>query len=42
VLEKQELEERSFLGQFMLPESFYELTSGSEIPPAYTKKIEEF
>lgn len=41
-LEKADLEERQFLGQYQLPQSFYDLTSGSEIPEGYMKKIEEF
>ena len=41
-LEKQDTEERAFLGQYQLPQSFYELTSGSEIPESYTKRIEDF
>jgi len=36
------LDERQFLGQYQLPQSFYELTSGDEIPESYMNRINEF
>lgn len=40
--EKSDVEERAFLGQYQLPNSYFELTSVSDIPEQYWQKIEEF
>lgn len=40
--EKADTEERSFLGQYQLPQSFYELTSSQGLPEQYLKRILEF
>lgn len=41
-LDKSNQDERVFLGQYQLPQSFHELTSGSDIPDSYMNKISEF
>lgn len=40
--EKADTEQRAFLGQYQLPNSYFELTSVSDIPDQYWGKIEEF
>lgn len=41
-LEKNDVEERAFLGQYKLPQSYHELTATDEIPDSYMTKIEDF
>ena len=41
-LKRKDTEERAFLGQYQLPQSFYELTSTAGIPEQYLDKITEF
>ena len=41
-LEKQDLEQKAFLGQYQLPGAYHELTSTSDVPDDYWQKIEEF
>ena len=40
--EKQCLDERSFLGQYQLPNAYHEITATQDIPDSYFVKIEEF
>lgn len=40
--EKQNLDQRTFLGQYQLPNSYHEITATQDIPVSYFVKIEEF
>lgn len=41
-IDQQEQQERVFLGQYNLPNSFHELTASDGLPEAYTEKVNHF